>query len=174
MYSLKRQLARIPDPDPERDWDWPVELDASYEHVLRAALPLYREHFWQAHDASNRAWIASAVKALERYESALVERMLTAYGGEWIDKPVRVDVCAYANWAGAYTTDEPTHITLSSTDPEAQGHSALEVLMHEASHSTEMFSALGAELTAAFEARGAQTPSGLWHLFIFVSAGGAV
>jgi hypothetical protein len=172
MYALKHQLASIDDPD--GDWNWPVELDASYEHALRAALPVYRARFWKQHDGGNREWTASAVKGLARYEASLVERMTSAYGGEWPDEPMRVDVCAYANWAGAYTTGGPPHITLASTDAESQGHAALEVLVHEASHTRELFSGLRGELFAAYETAGREPPSDLWHLFIFLTAGDSV
>jgi hypothetical protein len=100
--------------------------------------------------------------------------MTSAYGGSWPDSPVRVDVCAYANWAGAYTTGGPAHITLASSDPQAQGSAALEVLVHEASHTREMIGALREALAAAYQAQGAEPPRDLWHLFIFVTAGETV
>jgi hypothetical protein len=37
-------------------------------------------------------------------------------------------------WAGAYTTDGPVRITISSTDAGNQGVAAVEVLFHEALH----------------------------------------
>ena len=170
MYEIKGQLAAIQDPD----GDWPVQLDEAYADALRTALPVYRANFWGAHDRANRAWIAAAVDKLNRYEQTLVGRMTAAYGGAWPQPPVRVDVCAYANWAGAYTTGGPAHITLSSTDPQAQDHAALETLVHEASHTRTMFGPVRTALAAAFDARGTTQPGDLWHLFIFVTAGDAV
>lgn len=170
LYELKRQLASIEDVD----GPWPAELDPGFARALRDALPVYRARFWQAHDAANRAWVDAAVRGLERYERALVGRMTTAYGGSWPEPLVRVDVCAYANWAGAYTTGGPAHVTLASTDPEAQGDAALETLVHEASHTREMIGPLREELATAYAARGAEPPRDLWHLFVFVTAGEAV
>jgi hypothetical protein len=112
-------------------------------------------------------------RRLERFETTLVERMTAAYGGTW-PPPVRVDVCAYAIWAGAYTTGSPAHTPLASTDPEAQENAALEMLVHEASHTPEMFDALGSALAAAYEARGVVPPRDLWHQLIFVTTGEVV
>ena len=170
MYRLKQQLTAIDDPLGE----WPAELDVGYAGALRAALPVYRTRFWPAHDRSNRAWIAAATSRLGRYEATLASRLERAYGGRWPAAPVRVDVCAYANWAGAYTTGGPAHVTLSSTDPNARGDAALETLFHEVSHTREMFGPLRAALASAFEAIGAEAPRDLWHLLMFEAAGEAV
>ena len=170
MYALKQLLTGIEDADGE----WPAGIEEEHVLALRAALPVYRARFWPAHDAANRGWIATAVDALERHEAELVERMTSAYGGSWPPPPVRVDLCAYANWAGAYTTGGPAHVTLSSTDADNGGHGALETLVHEASHTPEMIGALRDALAAAYAARGAEPPDDLWHLFLFVTAGESV
>ena len=170
MYEIKGQLARVQDPDGA----WPAALDPGYRQALKTALPVYRTHFWPAHEQVNRAWIAAAIARLELYEAALVGRMTAAYGGRWPRGPVRVDVCVYANWAGAYTTGGPAHITLSSTDVNAQGNYALETLMHEASHTRSMFDPLRGAVDAAFSLRGTAQPGDLWHMFIFMTAGDTV
>ena len=167
MYALKQALAAIEDADGE----WPADVDPGFEAALRSALPVYGAKFWPAHDYQNRVWIDEAVALLERFEEPLAERMMAAYGGAWPAEGVRVDVCAYANWAGAYTTGGPAHVTLSSGDPQGHGHGALELLMHEASHTRAMFRSFREELDAAVAARGAQAPRDLWHLFMFVTAG---
>ncbi len=172
LHTLKGVLVDIEDPNGE--WIWPADLDSEYESALRAALPVYEQHFWPAHDSRNRAWVATAMEHLARYEESLVERVIGAYGGAWPPAPVRIDVCTYANWAGAYTSRGPTHVTLSSADPNLQGHFALEVLVHEVAHSDELVGALAPPLTAAFEQRGAEIPRDLWHVLIFATSGGAV
>ena len=40
--------------------------------------------------------------------------MVKVFEAPWPGNPVRVDIVAYANWAGAYTTIEPTRPTISS------------------------------------------------------------
>lgn len=170
MGALKRQIVAIEDPS----GGWATPLDPKYAAVLLDVLPVYRDRFWAAHEQANRSWIAGVADQLAHHETALVGRMTAAYGGHWPAAPIRVDVCAYANWAGGYTSAAPPHIVVSSLDGDSQGSSALEVLFHEASHTSEMFDAFRAALAAAFAARGADEPRGLWHLFIFLSAGDAV
>jgi hypothetical protein len=83
--------------------------------------------------------------------------------------PIRVDVTAYANWAGAYTTTDPTHITVSSEDPGNQNDQALEIVFHEVLHT--MDDTLASALNAGFRARGKIPPRDPTHAFIFYTAG---
>jgi hypothetical protein len=79
-------------------------------------------------------------------------------------------VAVYASWAGAYTTLEPTHITVSSTDPGYQGDAALEMLFHEASHS--MIEQVQKALSAEAESQGKLFPRRtFWHALLFYTAG---
>ena len=74
------------------------------------------------------------------------------------------------NWAGAYTTLEPTHITISSTVRANAGQAALEILFHEASHSliSGVFDALSRE---AREQGKLLRQRDLWHALLFYTAG---
>jgi len=66
---------------------------------------------------------------------ALAPRVAAGYGAQWPAERTVVDVVAYANWAGAYTTNDPTHVTVSSTDSRLEGAGALEILFHEVDES---------------------------------------
>src|SRR5260370_31764689 len=75
------------------------------------------------------------VDPLDREQGVgLSERLADIYQTRWPREKIRVDVSAYANWAGAYTTVDPLRVTISSLDSRNQGPEALEVLFHEASH----------------------------------------
>lgn len=167
LTAIKRALATLDDVDAA----WPGELDARFADVWRRVWPDYRARFWPAHDRGNRAWIAAACAALERFEPELTARVASAFGGTWPTEPVRVDVTRYANWAGAYTTDDPPHVTLASGDADNGGDGALEVLVHEASHTDDLFGAMPRELGDAFGAHAKSPPADLWHLLIFFTAG---
>ena len=169
MTALKGAIAAVVGAEET----WPG-VDDALAGALRTARPVYRKHFWPAHDAANRRWIADAVERLATHEAELVARTTAAYGGSWPEPHVLVDVLAYANWAGAYTTGDPAHVALSSTDPDLAGVFALEVLFHEAAHTSEMLRSFRLELQAAFASRGATAPRDLWHYFLFATAGGAV
>ena len=80
-----------------------------------------------------------------------------------------VDVTAYANWAGAYTTEGPDHITVSSLNPENRGTAAFETLFHEVLHTMDRN--LFERLRTAARAEGKRMPRGPTHAFIFYSAG---
>lgn len=129
-------------------------LDGGTSPVLEQAMPVYRRHWWERHRARNAAWIEDALAGLRKYERPAAARLATAYDAAWPREPVRVDVSAYANWPGAYTTNAPDHVTISPA--EFQGLDAVEVLFHEISHAAFFETKLYADLTAAF---GAAKPS---------------
>lgn len=82
----------------------------------------------------------------------------------------RVDVTEYANWAGAYTTLGPTHITVSSGNAGNQGDAALEILFHEASHS--IAGKLRAALTDEAKAQNKLfRRREFWHAVLFYTTG---
>ena len=141
--------------------------DAELWTVLTEAMPVYRRHWWPAHHASNAEWIRKETDLLRTYEAVLARRLAEAYGGEWPAERVRVDVAAYSNWAGAYTTNQPNQLTISSGDyKDLEG---LELLFHEVSHATFFEQRLFGQLAGAFQKRGAELPNLLVHLLQFIT-----
>ena len=106
---------------------------------------------------------------LQKYGASLAQQIVKAYQTSWPAKPFRVDVCAYANWAGAYTVDESARITLSSTDEGSGGTQGLEALFHESLHVLEVV--VVAELRRQAKAQGKEPPRFLSHALIFYTAG---
>ena len=102
--------------------------------VLDEAAPVYRSHLWPEHDRVNRRWIAAVAPLVRRSGVGLSHRLAEIYETDWPRERIRVDVTAYANTAGAYTTLDPLRVTVASTDTRNQGPEALEILFHEASH----------------------------------------
>ncbi|HYL04826.1 MAG TPA: hypothetical protein VE075_02240 [Thermoanaerobaculia bacterium] len=151
----------------------PPEMAAA----LARAAPVYRAHWWPAHDRANRFWIAVASPLIQQLGPRMVEQLAAAYGERWPARQFLVDVAAYANWAGAYTStiDEarPVHTIISSLNPGNQGFAALETLFHEASHA--ILDQQTDRVTSAIErecrVRGQQPPRGLTHAIIFYTAG---
>lgn len=138
--------------------------------VLEDAAPEYRQRWWPVHDAANRAWIAAVRPLLAKYGAGITGEVAAAFGTNWPDGPIRTDVAEYANWGGAYTTLEPTHITISSTDRGYAGRAALEMLFHEASHalSRGVTDALFLEARAQGKLLRRQS---LWHAVLFYTTG---
>ena len=170
MVALKRRLVESPGL-PEVAYDDPL---FAYVAALRTAEDVYRRRFWPEHDAQNRRWIAEVAPRLEQHEEELAQALAAAYGGTWPTEIVRVDASYYANWAGAYTSGEPPHAVISTSDRDNQGLYALETVMHETSHAGPLEGAVRSSLDEAFRAKGAQPPRDLWHVMIFYTASDAV
>jgi hypothetical protein len=144
-------------------------LDASLVATLERAAPVYRRLWWPRHDAANREWRASMLRLLALHGDGLASGVAQAFRTRWPAAPVRVDVTAYANWAGAYTTAGPSRITVASLDRANQDEQGLEILFHEALHT--MDAPLASALNAAFRARHGAPPRDPTHVFIFYTAG---
>ncbi len=146
-----------------------ASLDAELKATLERLAPVYRAHWWPAHDADNRAWIDAVQPLLSRHGAALSRRVAASYGQSWPSPPVPVDVCVQAGPVGAYTTANPTHTTVASTHPSLRGLAALEMLFHEASHGwdQELENAIG----KASAAHKKTVPPQLWHGVLFYNAG---
>jgi hypothetical protein len=145
---------------------------AVFEHLDRC-LPIYRRHWWERHDRTNREWVAAMALRLVRYERRIASRIAAAYEAEWPSPPNRVDVVAYSNRTSAYTTGEP-HSTISSADPSLRPPWDFEILFHEHSHSNALEQPLRAIVHRAFESRGLRPPRNLWHILLFATAGEVV
>lgn len=147
----------------------PPELVAA----LESAAPIYRAQWWAEQDHANQAWVEAVTPLVKRYGDTLTKQLTTAYRAKWPGRPVRVDVVQYASWSGAYTTLDPVHITVSSTDPRNQSLSALETLFHESSHALagRSFGAVSEALAREGRAQNKAIPDDLWHALIFYTTG---
>lgn len=137
--------------------------------VLENVAPIYRAHWWADHDRANRRWVMRVAPLVREQGVGLSERLADIYQTRWPKERIRVDVCAYANAAGAYTTLDPLRVTIASLDARNQGPEAFEVLFHEASHSI----ALPVEVAISRECkqRDKPIPRNLWHALIFYTTG---
>jgi hypothetical protein len=143
------------------------DIDPEIRTVLADAMPVYRRRWWPGHHATNMAWIRKRSEELKSYEAVLAGRLAQAYGGEWPPGRIRVDVTAYANWSGAYTTNRPNQVTISS--PSYEGLEGLEILFHEVSHANFFEQRIFGQLADAFRQHGADPPERLAHVIQFVT-----
>ena len=137
--------------------------------MLEAAAPIYRAHWWADQDRANRRWVARVAPLVREQGVGLAERLADIYQTRWPKEKIRVEVCAYANAAGAYTTLDPLRVTISSTDPRNQGAEALEVLFHEASH--DIAQPVEAAISRECKQRNKPIPRDLWHALIMYTTG---
>jgi hypothetical protein len=151
-----------------------TDLPPELKSVLLRAAPIYRSHWWPTHDRKNRAWIEQLEPLVTKYLNSLAK----IYETPWPTGRVRVDTVMYANWAGAYTTLNPTRVTISASEPANPEAGALETVFHESSH------ALVDKMRAAIDqAAGAENahragppfqPATIWHAVLFFTAGALV
>jgi hypothetical protein len=144
-------------------------LPAKLTQVLDSAAPVYRAHWWPEHDRANRKWVSEVAPLVRTRGLELAQRLAEIYQTKWPAEKIRVDVSAYANWAGAYTTLDPLRVAISSTDPRNQGSAALEVLFHEASHG--IAEPVQTAITRECRQRDKPIPRDLWHALIFYTTG---
>jgi hypothetical protein len=145
-------------------------LDAGIAAALDRAAAVYRGLWWPRHDATNRKWISDALALLAQHgdEAARIEAQ--AFRTPWSATPVRVDVSAYTNWAGAYTTEHPSHINVGAIGEIAgEGATKFETLFHEVLHT--MDNLLLAEIRSAFRQKGKRPPRDPTHAFVFFTGG---
>jgi hypothetical protein len=172
LIQLKNQLGDFEDCDELSgrkrkfcDAGLPLRLT----QILEAAAPVYRAHDWPAHDRANRRWILRVAPLVRAQGVGLSERLAEIYQTRWPHEKIRVDVAAYANWAGAYTTVDPLRVTISSLDPRNQGAQALEVLFHEGSHG--IAEPVQAAIIRECRQRDKAIPRDLWHALVFYTTG---
>ena len=147
-----------------------VGLDTGIATALDRAAPVYRALWWPRHDAANRRWVAQALTTLAEHGDEAARIEARAFRTPWSTTPVRVDATAYTNWAGAYTTEYPSHINVGSVDEiGGRATSKFETLFHEVLHT--MDDSLFLTLQAAFREKGKRMPRDPTHTFIFFTAG---
>ena len=168
MVLIKDRLAELEaDPDLSKSGLQPALVSA-----LELAAPVYRAHWWPAHDKQNREWIADVAPLIRQKGRRLAEGLSEIYRTEWPAGRIRVDVAHDADSAGAYTTLAPLRVTISSNDPDIQGRGAFEMLFYEASHAV----AGGVSEAIARECRrlGKPIPRELWQALLFYTTGEVV
>ena len=132
--------------------------------ILEAAAPIYRSHWWADQDRANRRWVARVAPLVREQGVGVSQRLAELYQSTWPKAKIRVEVCAFANSAGAFTTLDPLRVTISSTDARNQGTDSFAVLFDESSHGI----AFPVEDAIARECRQRDKPipRDLWHALL--------
>lgn len=146
----------------------PAAVDADLREAMWAAAPVYRRVWWERHSKANQERVRELGDLLAQYGKTVAGEVSRAYQTQWPTKGFRVDVVAYANWAGAYSTADEL-IVLASTDPAMAGTQGLESVFHEAMHQWD--DAMEARLGKIANRSHARVPRALSHSLIFYTAG---
>ena len=138
--------------------------------VLEAAAGIYRRHVWLEHDGANTRFVALVQPLLARYGDVLASEVARSFDATWPANGIRADlVHAIQPGATAYTTNNPTHITVEVSDPRNAGLAGLEMLFHEASHGWGVL--IRNELGEAARRTRLEVPRDLPHAVITYNAG---
>lgn len=145
-----------------------IPSEPDLKELLESAAPVYRKHWWPAHDTMNRSSIAAAEPLVGRYGDQLSRAVAASYGVQWPSHPLPVDLSISAGPVGAYTT-YPPHATLSPMHGDYDGLASLEMLFHEGSH--QWGRPIAMAIRTAAESRKMEVPFGLWHAVLFYNTG---
>lgn len=148
-----------------------IAIDAMLKATLERLMPIYQNHWWPAHDRANREWIAAVQPLIDRYGSEIGRGLARTYGLSWPANPIPIDVTVTAGPNGAYTTNDPTQITISSSEEGNRGYRGLEVVFHESSHGLGIFPVLIQPLNQTAAEQKVTVPRQLWHAVLFFTAG---
>ena len=110
-----------------------LKIDAELRATLIRAAPVYRDVFWRKHQAENHATVRSFQQLLEQHGEKVLRYITRAYQLDWPKDGHLINVSAYTNWAGAYSTDGGL-IVISSLDEGTKGSLGLESMFHESMH----------------------------------------
>ena len=168
LILLKNQLGDFEDCDEllgrkKRACD--AGLPGNIGVILEAAAPVYRAHWWANQDRGNRRWVSRVAPLIREQGVGLSQRLADIYQSTWPKAKIRVEVCAYANFSGAFTTLDPLRVTISSTEPRNQAPDSLEVLFHEASHGISI--PVQDAITRECRQRDKPIPRDLWHALVY-------
>jgi hypothetical protein len=157
LVAASRESADLSDPG----------LDPGLAAALKKAAPVYRAVWWPRHLRANTARRDEVQALVTRYGEAMVKRLTSLYGTTWPAEPRLIDIAAYANWAGAYSTDGGL-IVIGSMD-DYGGSLALESVLHESSHQWD--EEIQRRLAAIGAREGRPVPNLLSHAMIFYTTG---
>ncbi len=146
-------------------------IDKELRATLETVRPVFHRYFWPEQDRVNRAWISSVTERVKAIAPEVIPRLEKTYDAKWFSAPVRADAVWVGHWGQAYTSVNPPHSVLSSTDPVDQDWSAAEIVFHEFSH-VLIFKLRGKLTTALGDS--VRQHGDLWHATQFYLTGEVV
>ncbi len=164
MQGIKRGLSVD---DKRRDASG-LAIPAPLIVVLNRVAPVYARCIWASQNKSNQDWIKQTKQLDASYGKEIQARIEKYMVHAFPAKPIRSDIVVLTGTRqGAYTDEQ---IIMPSGRPDYQGLAALEMLYHEASHTT-VTDTLVAAINDRMKAAHRQGESDLWHVLQFYTVG---
>jgi hypothetical protein len=129
---------------------------------------VYRKVWWERHAQSNRARIEELQSLLARYGKPISDMLTHVYQQSWPPEGLTVQMCAYANWAGAYSTEGRLIVMASAYDGISKSE-GLETVFHEAMHQWD--DSMIPRLRDRAQRLNVEIPRDLFHALIFYTVG---
>lgn len=147
------------------------KLHSEWTDRLQQVAPIYRKAWWPAHRQANLAQQRELQTLVSSHGAAMLAYVTRAYQQAWPADGFPVNLSAYSNWAGAYSTGDQL-LVVSSLDPGTKGMQGLEIVFHEAMHQWDnpVFARLQ---TLAAQSSIPRVHGLLTHAMIFYTAGEA-
>lgn len=149
-------------------------LNKSYAFYMNAFSPVFEKKLWPLIRSHNHLSIDRQLPKVKLLEDTIVSKMEQYAQEKWpTEEKVRVDLTAYANWAGAYTPYGPDfNIIISSLDPAVETSTFIEIVFHEGSH---LLFGYGTSFRSALVLKSREmdmeVSRGLWHAAMFYMSG---
>jgi hypothetical protein len=166
-YTTTNALRRAGDGDRPSD----LPIDRSVAAALEKAAPLYRRAWWIRHRDANRAWHRDLQEPLEKFGPQILAYVSRAYQEPWMAGGFPVNVSAWSNWAGAYST-AGSLLVVAAMNAGNRGLHGFEIVFHEAMHQWD--EEIDARLMAIAKANGLPFDDLLSHAMIFYTTGEAM
>jgi hypothetical protein len=140
--------------------------------TLERAAPIYRRIWWPSHQQANHSRVREYTALLEQHGNKVRDYITRAYQTEWPKGGYQVNISAFSNWAGAYSTRGEL-IVVSSLDDGTKGSAGLESIFHEAMHQWD--DEMQARLSRLSKEHKTPAPrEGITHALIWYTAAEAV
>ena len=106
-----------------------------YSQILNDFSSVYKSRYWGIHDKHNKIILDEHFMTVNELEVGMIDRLEYFAGYSWPESKIRIDLTAYASWAGAYTQTRPNfNIIISTLDPFSNQSAFIETVFHEGAH----------------------------------------
>ena len=167
LVDLTNLLRRTP----ENTLAASLKINAEVAAALDRVAPIYRREWWPRHRDGNRQWLIRMQDPLKRYGPQLLAYVTRAYQEPWMTGGFPVQVSAWSNWAGAYSTSDSL-LVVATMNPGNQGLHGFEITFHEAMHQWD--EEIDARMMTLAKANNLKFNDLLSHAMIFYTTGEAM
>ena len=170
-YVVTNALRRAPEQSNLAE----LTIDATVARALESAAPVYRRAWWPRHRDANRKWLQALQDPLGKHGPRMLAYVTRAFQESWRPDGFPVNVSAWSNWSGAYSTSTTTDPLLVVATMNPGNQSVLhgfEITFHEAMHQWD--DAIDRRLRKLAAANSLEFNDLLSHAMIFYTTGEAM